>query len=774
MKIVKFILVSLCLFLLIGCDRKNDEIIEENTKYSVNILECENGSVTSDKTEALPGQFVIFTINPSEGYELDKFYLNNEEVIISSETYEVFDVRENLNVSATFKKCKFKVRFFDESGSMVLYQKFYNEDNSEIKYQGSTPTKKTDKNYYYEFVGWYTKTEGGEEVVDFNFSESMDLFARFTKYEYSVSFDENVELNIFEEKQLNVTTNLPNPTIKYLSSNKEIASVSKDGIIKSNGEGSAKITISINGIEYVSNIVVKVNKSLYTAKKVYGSGYVSYQGNVGTIYSSQATIVDSNDKELEYEFLDYSLDMMIDNTTTGNFGLVFNKSVNSSGMATSYYQFNFEVGNSKNIKLYRDNVVVVETSYNIEVGKLYNFRVVTAPAINGKVKVVCYINNQSVIDTETEMPSGNGKQCGIRLANMVTNRFINLNVIDNIPSSLSINVLESENGSVRVDEETVSYKGSVVVTVLPNNGYYLKSLYINDVDVVENVYDSCYIYKNVKENLTIKAEFEPIPSEEVTISLNYSSYELYALESFMLVATTQIENPNYVWSSSDTSVVTVEGGKVFAVGSGSAIVTASIGEVSATCNVIVKVAEGYSFKAVYGTVSGLSSNNGVYTISKGLQADLYENGSTASLKYFEIELNMILGCDVGTGAKLGFQIHKTKENNGSLSSCYMVKPMTTAQVANDNIRIAKDTSNSTSTDKVKNSYELQVGVTYRVKIIVTQVEGATNIKTYIDGNLVSEYTDALPLTGTLFGLRVASLLDSNKPHKFAIVSVVKY
>ena len=147
MKIVKFILVSLCLFLLIGCDRKNDEIIEENTKYSVNILECENGSVTSDKAEALPGQFVIFTINPSEGYELDKFYLNNEEVIISSETYEVFDVRENLNVSATFKKCKFKVRFFDESGSMVLYQKFYNEDNSEIKYQGSTPTKKTDKNY---------------------------------------------------------------------------------------------------------------------------------------------------------------------------------------------------------------------------------------------------------------------------------------------------------------------------------------------------------------------------------------------------------------------------------------------------------------------------------------------------------------------------------------------------------------------------------------------------------------------------------------------------
>ena len=153
---------------------------------------------------------------------------------------------------------------------------------------------------------------------------------------------------------------------------------------------------------------------------------------------------------------------------------------------------------------------------------------------------------------------------------------------------------------------------------------------------------------------------------------------------------------------------------------------------------------------------------------------MYENGSTASLKYFEIELNMILGCDVGTGAKLGFQIHKTKENNGSLSSCYMVKPMTTAQVANDNIRISKDTSNSTSTDQVKSSYKLQVGVTYRVKIIVTQVEGATNIKTYIDGNLVSEYTDALPLTGTLFGLRVASLLDSNKPHKFAIVSVVKY
>ena len=75
------------------------------------------------------------------------------------------------------------------------------------------------------------------------------------------------------------------------------------------------------------------------------------------------------------------------------------------------------------------------------------------------------------------------------------------------------------------------------------------------------------------------------------ISLNQSSYTLYIGNTYQLVATLDPANADedITWSSSNEKVATVLNGKVFAVGEGSATITATAGGKSATCAFTVKI-----------------------------------------------------------------------------------------------------------------------------------------------------------------------------------------
>ena len=462
------------------------------------------------------------------------------------------------------------------------------------------------------------------------------------------------------------------------------------------------LTLSVNGEEKASRSVsldevyYNAQNSDYIVKKVYGTGSVSYSGNIGTINSVQATVFDKEDNPVEYKYVDYSVDMIIDNAVTGNFGLVFHKTVDANtNAAFRAYQFNFEIGKENNVSLKRNGTAVANTTstYNFEVGKKYNFRAVTSLAEDGvKDHIECYINNEKVIEIDQDPLDRSGRQCGLRMADAVNNRFLNVKVLNN--------------------------------------------------------------------------------TKEVT--LNHSSYTLNALESFTLIPTAVgIEETDYTWSSSDETVATVSDGKVFGVGKGTTTITATLGNYKATCEVIVNADENYKFNAIYGAGKDKVSNNkGVFTFGvDGMQADLVNaDGTDSAFTYYEIELNLYLGCNVGSGANLGFQMNKTKLASGAVSTAYMLKPMTTAQVVTNNVRMVKNGSNTVTNE----TFELVKGNTYRFKIVSTQVETGLNIKSYIDGTLVSDYTDTTPLTGTIFGLRCGSLLDNNSPHKVSIVSVTKY
>ena len=83
-----------------------------------------------------------------------------------------------------------------------------------------------------------------------------------------------------------------------------------------------------------------------------------------------------------------------------------------------------------------------------------------------------------------------------------------------------------------------------------------------------------------------KPDPEP-PANVAVVTINRESASVPEYETIMLAATAENTDEPITWTSSDESVATVDGGVVYGVKAGSAVITASAGGGSATCTVTV-------------------------------------------------------------------------------------------------------------------------------------------------------------------------------------------
>lgn len=128
-----------------------------------------NGSVTVANEKANEGQEVAVTVEPSDGYELDRLtytpsYISattqgtvteQEEAVSISDGKFTMPTGHDVTISATFKAMP-KVTFVDEDGKTVLKEaEAYATGTkaNDIK-TPATPTKAADDEYTYEFAGW--------------------------------------------------------------------------------------------------------------------------------------------------------------------------------------------------------------------------------------------------------------------------------------------------------------------------------------------------------------------------------------------------------------------------------------------------------------------------------------------------------------------------------------------------------------------------------------------------------------------------------------------
>ena len=96
--------------------------VEANT-HDVTIHSSENGTVVADKTTAIVGDKVTFTITPNDDFELDTFKVNGEAKEVTNNTYEATMVKEGLTVDATFKAIKHTVTINKNAGGTVTADK---------------------------------------------------------------------------------------------------------------------------------------------------------------------------------------------------------------------------------------------------------------------------------------------------------------------------------------------------------------------------------------------------------------------------------------------------------------------------------------------------------------------------------------------------------------------------------------------------------------------------------------------------------------------------
>ena len=73
-------------------------------KYSVNIAETANGTVSSDKQSAAKGETVTLTVTPANGYLVKSVKVNGSAVEAAGGVYSFVMPAKDVNVEAVFEK----------------------------------------------------------------------------------------------------------------------------------------------------------------------------------------------------------------------------------------------------------------------------------------------------------------------------------------------------------------------------------------------------------------------------------------------------------------------------------------------------------------------------------------------------------------------------------------------------------------------------------------------------------------------------------------------
>ena len=113
-----------------------------------------------------------------------------------------------------------------------------------------------------------------------------------------------------------------------------------------------------------------------------------------------------------------------------------------------------------------------------------------------------------------------------------------------------------------------------------------------DIGAIGNVVYVNAETDSMESNLADNSDYLLIDGELTEeISLNYSTLELFAGNKASLkvayTGNTDISDADIIWSSSDTSVATVNAGEVTAISGGTVVITATVGNASAKCTVTV-------------------------------------------------------------------------------------------------------------------------------------------------------------------------------------------
>lgn len=131
-------------------------------------------------------------------------------------------------------------------------------------------------------------------------------------------------------------------------------------------------------------------------------------------------------------------------------------------------------------------------------------------------------------------------------------------------------------------------------------------------------------YGSYSISVTVTCDI-PAPITELKLSHSEISFNPNTTTTWTWTITAgELDPADIIWTSSDEAVAYVENGVVTAVGNGNAVITATYGELSATCKIIVRnmnVETGYTLACTWGTKNDITMKEGekveIFLINKG-------------------------------------------------------------------------------------------------------------------------------------------------------------
>ena len=164
--------------------------------------------------------------------------------------------------------------------------------------------------------------------------------------------------------------------------------------------------------------------------------------------------------------------------------------------------------------------------------------------------------------------------------------------------------------------------------------------------------NAAYISNDMADEVAVVQSWA---TEVTSITLNRTSLSFGSVQAVILQATTVPSGASVIWSSSDTSVATVNGGVVTPVGNGQCTITASAGSKSATCAVSVSAfANLVSISAVYTQSDTVYTNDTLDSLKSDLVVTAsYDNSTTQTVTDYVLSGTLAEGTSTITVAYSG-------------------------------------------------------------------------------------------------------------------------
>ena len=425
------------------------------------------------------------------------------------------------------------------------------------------------------------------------------------------------------------------------------------------------VTSSINGNEYIienisSDIVVKVvyadentgsiPSNIYMMTMMVSGGNVSYgrlgSNSMGSV-SSYSYSVYKEGESIRLWFPQKDMNRL-------EYAKINETDITSSLNGNEYIIDNISSDITIKVK-YKTYTLSITSIGNGSVS--YNSSVATI-----RNKTVSYIVNSGASASVTFAPDNGYRTKSVKVNNTDVTSSISNNsyTISNIssdtsievefeaipPTTYTLSIKVTGNGSTSYSGTTIRGKTTtftvnegtnVTITFSPDNGYRIKSVKVNNVDVTSSVSNNSYTISNIGRNTTVEVEFEAIPTTTYSLSIKATGNGSASYNGTIVRNKTSTFTVNE-GTNARITFTPDNGYRIKSLMVNSADVTSYISSNAYTINNITKnttlVVE-FEAETTAFTISGVnyaitSSNEKSVSVSKGIYGDVLEIPATVT------------------------------------------------------------------------------------------------------------------------------------------------